>query len=455
MSLLAMIACNDDNYNGISNSGEAKIVSFNDNHAKLITLNEVAGSIELIYPSNINLSTLSPSLQLYEGARVFSPENPEGPIDLSNITNYRIINGNIYHDYKILALHVSDIAKIESFAIGRYKGSIDHSARTIKVNYPMGESMNALTPIITVNDGAKLVTSLSSPHDFTKPVNFVISYMDETFIYTVSVIPTLFVPMAFLGEAASANLLSNNDEKKAWEWMKQNYETAEYLSFDDIKAGKDLAQYKVIWYHYDSYSAGGDPVAPDVANHPLVISSLNDYLAQKGNMFLSSAGMALGKLLRISKDGNMFNNAWGFDNEPFSVNDANGYGWGLRIIDHEIFNGLRKPVGETNRVFILSNGCNTRGHNVRWNIKADWTPQYLGRETWMETNGGKQLADMHWADNMDETSIITEYEKNDERGTVITCGSEAYDWYEDNYPSNTFRDNLELLTQNILNYLID
>ena len=172
-------------------------------------------------------------------------------------------------------------------------------------------------------------------------------------------------------------------------------------------------------------------------------------------MVLSSAGMALGKIRRISKDGNMFNNAWGVDNEPFSVNDANGYGWGLRIIDHEIFNGLRKPVGETNRVFILSNGCNTRGHNVRWNIKADWTPQYLGRETWMETNGGKQLADMHWADNMDETSIITEYEKNDERGTVITCGSEAYDWYEDNYPSNTFRDNLELLTQNILNYLID
>ena len=272
INLLAITACNDDKYNGIDNSGEVKIVSFSDNHAKLITLNEVNGNIKLIYPSNINLGTLSPSLQLSEGASVLTPENPEGPIDLSNITIYRIINGNLYHDYKVLAQHVSDIAKIESFSIGRYKGSIDHSTRTIKVNYPMGESIDALTPNITVNDGAILVTSLSSPHNFTTPVDFVMSYMDETFTYTASVIPTIFIPMAFLGEATSANLLSNNDEKKAWEWMKENFETAEYLSFDDIKAGKDLTKYKVIWYHYDSFNAGGDPVAPDAANHSLVIS---------------------------------------------------------------------------------------------------------------------------------------------------------------------------------------
>ena len=179
MGLLAMTACNDENYNGIDNSGEVKIISFSDNHAKLVILNELNGIIELIYPSNTNLSTLSPSLQLSEGARVLSPENPEGPIDLSNITTYRIVNGNLYHDYKVLAHHVSDIAKIESFDIGRYKGNIDHSARTIRINYPMGEAIDALTPVITVNNGAKLMTSLSSPYDFTEPVDFVMTYMDE------------------------------------------------------------------------------------------------------------------------------------------------------------------------------------------------------------------------------------------------------------------------------------
>ena len=114
-------------------------------------LNELNVIIELIYPSNTNLITLSPSLQLSEGARVLSPENPEGPIDLSNITTYRIVNGNLYHDYKVLAHPVSDIAQIASFAIGRYTGNIYNSARTIRINYPMVDAIVHVTPVLTIN----------------------------------------------------------------------------------------------------------------------------------------------------------------------------------------------------------------------------------------------------------------------------------------------------------------
>lgn len=451
--LLGVVSCNDDSYSGISNQGEVKIVSFTDPLAKQVVHNEESGYIELIYPSNVDLHQLSPTIELSEGAYLSMPQNPDGPINLSQATKYRVMNGNLYHDYNVLAMHVSQVAKIESFVLGKYKGTIDHSARTIKVNYPLGEDVTSLKPIVIVNQGAKLLTSISSPIDFTHPVDFAIAYMDESFTYTVTVVPTLFTPMAFLGEYNSASEITNNDEKMAWQWMKDNYDTAEYISFNDIKNGKSLSKYKVIWYHYDAFNKGGDPTAPDVANQPSVIAALNGYLQQQGNLFLSSAGMTLGKLLDISKDGNMFNNAWGFDNNPFDVNDGNGLGWGLRFVEHPIFEGLRKPVGQDNVAILLSNGSQTRGHNVRWNLKADWTPQYLGRDKWMETTGGKQLADMHWADAMDETSMITEYEANNTRGAVITCGSEAYDWYEDNYPSNTYRDNLEMLTQNILNYL--
>ena len=58
INLLAITACNDDKYNGIDNSGQVKIVSFSDNHAKLVNFNELNGIIELIYPSNTSLSTL-------------------------------------------------------------------------------------------------------------------------------------------------------------------------------------------------------------------------------------------------------------------------------------------------------------------------------------------------------------------------------------------------------------
>ena len=446
-------ACNDDEYNGIDNSGAVTITAFNASTAKKITIDEAKGAIELIFPSVTDLSKLTPSVTLSEGASFAAPQHPQGPIDLSQPTVYRIVNGNLYHDYRVQALRVNDIARIESFAIGKYKGTADHKARTIRVAYPMGEDLTALTPSVSVNEGAKLMTSISAPIDFTQPVSFAITYLDESFTYTVTVVPTIFVPMGFLGEAASAAELTNPDEKKAWEWMSNNYDTAEYISFKDIKGGKDLSKFKAIWYHYDSFGKGGDPVAPDAANNPAVIQALNNYLAAGGGLYLSSGGMALGKLLNISKDGNMFNNAWGFDSKPFEVNDGNGIGWGIRFIDHPIFEGVRKPSGETNRCFLLSNGSMTTGHNVRWNFKADWTPQYMGSDKLLENNGGKQLATLHWDDTMGETSIFTEYEATANRGTVITCGAEGYDWYEDNYPANTYRDNIETITRNILNYL--
>lgn len=450
---LGFIACNEEEYNGIENNDAVKIISFNAAGAKQVTLNEEKGSIQLIFPSVTDLTRLTPVVQLTEGAYIASPKIQEETLDLSKPTIYRIVNGNLYHDYNVLALHVSDVAHIESFAIGKYKGTIDHTARTIKVLYPIGLDVSGLTPAVALNEGARLEQPLGTTIDFTHPVDYTISYLDETFTYKVTINLVSLTPKAFLGEAVTANDLTNMDEKKAWEWFSANFDGAEYVSFKEIKEGKELNRFGAIWYHYDSFGKGGDPSAPDAANHPTVINALNDYLAQGGGLFLSSAGMTLGNLLQISKDGNMFNNAWGFDSEPFAVNDDNGIGWGIRFINHTIFEGVRKPVGETNRCFLISNGSTTRGHNVRWNLKADWTPQYLGRDKWMETNGGKQLATLHWDDKMEETSILTEYEAHDGCGTVITCGAEGYDWYEENYPQNSYRDNIEILTRNILNYI--
>lgn len=446
-------ACNEETYNGIENTGEVTITSFTAPGVKQTTLNEEKGTIQLLFPSNTDLTKLTPVVSLSDGASILLPEKPEAPIDLSQTTVYRIANGNLYHDYKVLALHVSDVAQITSFAIGKYKGTIDHEARTINVRYPIGSDVTALAPGFALNEGAKLNQPLGSTIDFTHPVDYTISYLDETFTYKVSLTLVSLTPKAFLGEAATANDISTMDEKKAWEWFSSNFDGAEYLSFKDLKEGKELSKFSAIWYHYDSFGKGGDPTAPDAANHPAVVKALNDFHAQGGGLFLSSAGMALGNLLSISKDGNMFNNAWGFDAEPFEVNDGNGIGWGIRFINHPAFEGVRKPAGETNRCFLLSNGCTTRGHNVRWNFKADWTPQYQGAEKLLANNGGKQLATLHWDDSMGEASIFTEYAAQEGKGAVITCGAEGYDWYEDNYPKNTYRDNIETITRNILNYI--
>lgn len=454
----ALASCDSDNYNGIENSGEVKILAFTAG-AKQETLNEESSLINLIFKTGTDLTKVTPSFTLSDGASIKSPANPNGPIDFSGVVTYTLTNGNVYHDYKIISKHVADVTNFDQFTIGIYNGSVDNAQRKIVVKMPLNTDVTALAPSYALSEGATLVSPTETVLNFTNPVQYTISHLDETFTYEVSVELVDFRKMAFLGAPATAGDITNMDDKTAYEWFAANFPVNEYISFADIKAGKDLNDYAVIWYHYDAYDKGGDPVVHSDVNAQ-VTDALNAYLAQGGNLYLSSAGMALGQVLNIAKDGKMWNNAWGYDNNPFLVNDDNGIGWGMRVKDpsHPVFKNIQWNTGETHRFFLISNGCYTKGHNIRWNFTADWDGNVYNRDVarWEATNGGKQLASLHWDDNMNEVCIMTEYERNAERGAVITNGAECYDWYnEENSPANKYRRNLETLTYNILNYLAE
>ncbi len=444
--ILSLVSCSED-YNGISNSGEVKIKTFSAN-AKLETLDETSGLIELVFPSTTDLTKIKPVITLSEGAHIVSPENPEGPIDLSKVTVYRVVNGNLYHDYNVVASHVSDKTKILTFSIGKYKGVIDQSTRTITVLYPKGEDVTALTPKFTITDGAKVVSPTATTLDFTSPVNYNISYLDETFIYKVTVVPTDLTPVGFLGEAATAGEITNLDEKAAWNWLSENFVDPVYISFDAIKKGADLSKYGVLWYHCDPDKLE----IPSIATDATVIDALKKFHAQGGGLLLTSAGVSLGTSLDIAKNGKLWNNDWGYGNSPSTL----GENWGMRFTGHEnhpIFKGLRMEIGETSRFYIMGKGVKVKGHNAIWNFDT-WTGYNFDVAKWQNENGGKQLASFYWDDAMNQRSIITEYERQNGNGATITIAVESYDWYnEDGSPVNSYHDNLETLTGNILNYL--
>ncbi|MGL5273314.1 MAG: DUF4960 domain-containing protein, partial [Phocaeicola sp.] len=336
-----VISCSNEKHDNLINTSEVRILEFNAANSKLSSINKTTALIQLVFPSNVGITNLSPEYKLSEGARVIIPqdskgstdnlENPNGPIDLSKPTTYRVINGNLYKDYIVQAFHVKDVTRISAFSIGKYRGTVNHEERTITVLYPADEEITNLTPTVTISDGVTLVSPTSlNGIDFTNPVNFILNYLDETFTYKVTVVPTNMTPKGFLGSYESAGEISNESERLAWKWFESTFEGAEYISFTSIKEGADLNRFGALWYHWDSYGKGGDPTPHELSNQPEVIQALNNYLHAGKGLFLSSAGMALGKLLDISKDNNMWNNGWGFDSTPFKVNDGNGIGWGIR-----------------------------------------------------------------------------------------------------------------------------
>lgn len=441
-SVWMMTACDDDR-DSLVLTDNVNILSFKANGVAG-EIDEANNLIQLFYPKGTDLTNLTPEIQISEGATV-TPASGEKQ-NLSKVVKYRVVNGNVYNDYNVVATHIK--GQILSFAIGKYKGAIDHEAGTILVRFPKTEDVTNLTPTFTVTEGATVVPDKGTAVDFTKPVTYTVSYMDETFPYVVTVELADIRTIAFLGTAATANAIENDDESAAYQWFAANMPDYEYISFNDIKNGKDLSQFAAIWWHLDTDQSD----LPLVSLEPTILTSLKTYFNEGGSFFFSSWAVQYVASLDIPKNGKAVNNMWGQGNTPFVVGEDMGISF-TGNESHPVFKGLQKPVGATSRAYLLGKGTKAKGHNAIWSFDS-WT-DYPGESVrWSQETGAVNLASFHWDDNLTERSVLFEYPREGTKGRAVCIGTESYDWYnEDGSIANVYKNNIETLTSNILNYI--
>ena len=437
---ISLLSCDESNKGDLIVDVDASIVSFKANNVSG-TINDEAQTITIYSPWSHDLTSMTTQIEVPEGATV-TPANASN-VDLSKGVKYRVINGNLYWDYTVKAEH----SKMLTFTIGNYKGKIDNTTGEIIVKYPIGQPLTALSPVFTTTPGAKVDPQSGTAHDFTNPIKYTMSYMGETFEYTVTIVPTSFEPIAFLGTAESALAITNEDEKAAYKWFSENVADFTYISFSDIKDEKvNVKNYKAIWWHLD----GDDSNLPSEANAVSVTNKLKDYYQNGGSFFFSSWAIQYVASLGIAKDGKVANNMWGQGNTPFVIGDD----WGICFKgneSHPIFDGLAKKAGSNYVAFLLGKGVKAKAHNALWNF--EWGDYANNIPAWTANNGAINLASFHWNEDMNRAGIF-EYPKTGNSGRTICIGLESYDWYnEDNSAANTYIGNIELLTSNILEYL--
>ena len=441
IALFATLTACDKNHEGnLVVDKEPYIISFKANEIEGI-IDNTKQEINVYAPWSYDLTTMNVTIETPSGA-IFMPTNTTN-VDLSKGQTYRILNGNLYWDYNVKAQY----SQMLSFDIGNYKGKIDNSTGEITIKYPMGQAITALSPVFTTTPGVNVIPNSGTTANFTNPVTYAMSYRGETFTYKVSVIPTRFEKLAFLGIAKSVNEITNNDEKKAYQWFSENFDNATYISFADIKSGKiNLSDYKVLWWHSD----GDTQDLPSEATNAEVITKIKEYYQKGGSLFLSSWAVQYVANLGIAKDGKKVNNMWGEGDAPFATGDD----WGICYKgneSHPIFEGLIPKTGTNNVAFLLSKGVKVKAHNALWNF--EWGDYANDIPRWTTENGATNLASFHWNTDMNRAAIF-EYSKQGNSGRTICVGIECYDWFnEDNSPSNTYFNNIETLTSNILNYL--
>ena len=442
IAFLGFLSCSDDNKSDLDFSKEVSITSFKANNVDgIINKSKKPFTIDVYLPWSADLKDLSIQYALSEGARIDHPETEH--VNLLKPVVYRIFNGNLYNDYTVTAGY----SKFTSFGIGTYTGTIDDSTKTITIKYPKELGLEKLRATYTLTPGATASPESNVVKDFIEPQVYTISYLGESVDYTVKVIPTSFEPVAFLGTAENESLISDADEKAAFAWFKKNVPNSEYVSFSSIRDSKvTLSKYSVLWWHLDS-----NVNLPSVATSTKVIEAVTSYYNTGGSLFLSSFAVKYAASIGATKDGKEANNIWGDGNgeEASTLGDD----WGICFAgheDHPAFQGLSKPAGVNDKVYLLSTGLKVKGHNAIWNFAESWV-DYKSKDIWQNANGAVGLASFQWDNTNQERAVMFEYPKTTTKGGVICIGSEAYDWYV--IGTNTYQNNLQNFTSNIIQYL--
>ncbi len=444
---LVFRSCTDEFGDGLVTDVSVNIEAF--------AVNGIAGEIDqledkitVILPYGTSVTAIVPHVVVAEEAIVTPAIG--ATVDFTNTVEYTVKNGNIYKKYDVTVKAANPII---SFVINGQSAEINNNAKTITLTLPEGTDFSALTPAIELANGVSISPASGSVIDFTDPVNFTVTNGTTTEVYVATVAAPISGPqIAFIGTAETRLLLSNLDEIAASDWLFNRYSGATYISFAEVAAGTSLDQFDVVWWHFDSAVS-----LPAEATSSAVLSRIQNYLNNGGNILLTSFASQYADKIGIVPAGKGPNNVFG-DFPPNGFVDS-GSDWGISFVgneDHPIFNGVETYA--TGKANLLQKGTFRLNHTAWW-----FLPEWGGYENgagWRAQTGGKNLASEAWDDNLDGRVTIAEFPGTGTQKNCVIISMGAYDWYNETnngVPSvpNGFIDNIKKITDNSLNYLVN
>ena len=396
-------------------------------------------------PYGTNVTALMPQIQIPTGATVTPAQGTA--VDFTNDVTYRVKNGNIYKDYRV---SIKAQYPILSFTINGLNAVINHTNKTISLTVPKNTDLTALKPEIVTAEGVSVSPASKTVLDFTNPVQFTVSNSLKTEVYTAKVaLPVTGPKVAFLGLAETSSQISNEDEKAAYNWLKQTFTNTSYVSFKSLATGAGLSDYDVVWWHYDSAAS-----LPADALNQSAVNIIKNYLNNGGNILLTTFASMYTEALGIVPPGKGPNNVFG-DFLPNGFVDSSD--WGISFRGHEnhpIFDGLE--TFDSGKAYLLAKGTFRLNHTAWWFV-PEWGG-YGDGAGWRKQTGGINLASEPWDDNLNGRVTVAEFKNSSDNTNCVIISTGAYDWYNETSngtPStpNTYLDNIKRMTLNSINYL--
>jgi len=260
--------------------------------------------------------------------------------------------------------------------------------------------------------------------------------------------------VAFLGVANTWQAIEDDDEKAAADWFFQTYPSGEYVSFGDIAEGRDLNQYRMLWWIYDSEV---DSRIPDAALVPEALNAVRTFYRQGGGLLLNTH--AVGYLWDLGRMTANFERAVGADpggDNPdiWSMNVYMG-----RVHDesqHPIHQGIPYIMEDGRKLIQLLGAGWKEDHNMvftelgkYYGLNNDDEALYRAIS---EDSNIRILAT--WSD-ISDYYMMANFEAlptEEFQGTAIAIGIGAFEWNQ-NSGQNPYQKNIEQITYNAIEYL--
>jgi hypothetical protein len=435
--------CNKDKKSSFNVSADVQLKSFAINNVPG-EINNSTGQITVTLPFGTDVTSLTPVMQM-PGEAAISPASGKALNFTGNVT-YHVTNGNLYRDYTVV---VKITPPLSAFSINGVNGTIDQEGKNISVILPDGTNLSSLVPTLTMPAGITASPASGVAQDFSKPVAYTLTIGGVSAVYNVNVISNSISEYAFLGLSGSRAAITNPDEKAAADWFFTTYPTADYISFQSIEGGRSLANYKVIWWHYDSSQD-----LPAAALTPAVVTALKAYRTNGGGLMLTTFAARYVEALAVVPAGKGPNNVFGDFLPAGFIEGTNNWGISFKTREsHPIFKGV--DTYEPGKMWLLQSGTFRLNHTAWWFVN-EWGG-YGNGAGWREQTGGINLASENWDDNLDGRVGIAEWQNAAGKPNVVVVAFGAYDWYSEPQggasSNNLYITNIKKITKNAIDYL--
>lgn len=255
--------------------------------------------------------------------------------------------------------------------------------------------------------------------------------------------------------------IEDDDEQASARWFQKEYPDGEIIT-PAMLTSINLTEFAVIWIHLDRIGVGlGWERLPASLVSDEALAALKSYYKEGGNLFLCNhATQLIVPMERIAADRKpgIFGDGGGGSGDDIWVINAN-IGLQYDHQSHPAFNGLSKATPFGYDAFPLIGPGMREDHNCMWDLNAYGFPSlYPNAENpvkaFEEENSAVVLATWGHVTDFCCAGMVEFNPSDGHKGRCIAIGLAAYEWNQ-NSGVNPYQSNIELLSRNILAYLLN